>query len=277
MYPVGVTAGARYRCDMNKQEMCLGVDVSRYDPHVDWPLLAQQGLAFAIVKLTQSDDWKDPMAAEHLRRANEAGLTTGFYHWCDPMVSAAAQAVHIQRCAYGLPWQFICLDVEQYECQTFVSIRRKPVRRGQTVQTRKMARTVRISASRISQTAKSLVKLLRNSYPACPVVVYTRISFMLEYAPPMLQWIHSVPLWLAQYPDLTNHHLANWSDLCKISKTGLHSPDLPAGCDRWHFWQFSGDRYVLPGSSSRLDLNLFNGSRADLQQFVNTSAERVGV
>ena len=44
---------------------------------------------------------------------------------------------------------------------------------------------------------------------------------------------------------------------------------------RWDFWQFSGDKFILPwiengaGGPSALDLNLFNGTVEQLHTFLN--------
>ncbi len=258
---------------MKNKTYCLGVDVSRYDPQVDWKLLAKEGVDFAIVKLTQSDDWKDPLAEAHLKGATEAGLTTGIYHWCDPMTPAAAQVQHIVRCGYNLPWQFLCLDVEQFEYQAAFTIRKPGGKHGKPAASKRMVRPVRIADTRISQTTRTMVKLLKPEYPHKQIVIYTRVSFLLEYARPMLTWIHEVPLWLAQYPDAGAFGpITKWSDLKRFVKQKLTSPVLPQGCDKWHFWQFSGDRIQLPGCPSRLDLNVFNGNKADLLQFATSTA-----
>jgi lysozyme len=51
------------------------------------------------------------------------------------------------------------------------------------------------------------------------------------------------PLWIAEY--------------------GVQSPTLPAGWARWTFWQFS-ESGAVAGISGSVDLNVFNGSAAEL-------------
>jgi GH25 family lysozyme M1 (1,4-beta-N-acetylmuramidase) len=50
---------------------------------------------------------------------------------------------------------------------------------------------------------------------------------------------------------------------------GLSGPALPKGCHGWQFWQFSGDKFYLPGVKGAIDLNYFNGSEAELHAFVD--------
>ena len=45
----------------------------------------------------------------------------------------------------------------------------------------------------------------------------------------------------------------------------IPAPLLPARCPDWDFWQFSGDKFVLPGCQSPLDLNFFHGDLPALQ------------
>jgi len=61
----------------------------------------------------------------------------------------------------------------------------------------------------------------------------------------------SNPLWIAQY-----------TSLC---------PDIPSPWTRWTFWHHSA-RGTVPGIRERVDLNKFNGSRAQLLAFANGEA-----
>lgn len=59
------------------------------------------------------------------------------------------------------------------------------------------------------------------------------------------------PLWIADY--------------------GVASPTLPTGWTRWAFWQFS-ESGEIPGITTAVDLNLFQGSLQDLQRLLSTVA-----
>ncbi|RCS22982.1 glycosyl hydrolase [Phyllobacterium salinisoli] len=62
-----------------------GVDVSRWQGEIDWEKLRTQGANFAYIKATDGGDHLDPMFRKNWRRAHEAGLRRGAYHffyWC---------------------------------------------------------------------------------------------------------------------------------------------------------------------------------------------------
>jgi lysozyme len=62
-----------------------GVDISRWQGEIDWARLRSQGANFAYIKATDGGDHLDPMFKKNWRRAKEAGLKRGAYHffyWC---------------------------------------------------------------------------------------------------------------------------------------------------------------------------------------------------
>jgi lysozyme len=62
-----------------------GVDVSRWQGEIDWEKLRSQGANFVYIKATDGGDHLDPMFKKNWRRAHEAGLKRGAYHffyWC---------------------------------------------------------------------------------------------------------------------------------------------------------------------------------------------------
>ncbi|KAB1122852.1 glycoside hydrolase family 25 protein [Neorhizobium galegae] len=62
-----------------------GVDVSRWQGDIDWAKLRTQGANFAYIKATDGGDHLDPMFRTNWRRAKEAGIRRGAYHffyWC---------------------------------------------------------------------------------------------------------------------------------------------------------------------------------------------------
>ncbi|WP_039973626.1 GH25 family lysozyme [Rhizobium sp. AP16] len=62
-----------------------GVDVSRWQGDIDWQTLQTQGANFVYIKATDGGDHLDPMFRQNWRKAKEAGLKRGAYHffyWC---------------------------------------------------------------------------------------------------------------------------------------------------------------------------------------------------
>lgn len=68
-----------------KHHAVHGVDVSRWQGDIDWVKLRSQGANFAYIKATDGGDHTDPMFRTNWRKAKEAGLKRGAYHffyWC---------------------------------------------------------------------------------------------------------------------------------------------------------------------------------------------------
>ncbi|ANH04696.1 MULTISPECIES: glycoside hydrolase family 25 protein [Shinella] len=69
-----------------------GVDVSRWQGDIDWTKLRMQGANFAFIKATDGGDHLDPMFQKNWRKAKEAGIKRGAYHffyWCRAASSQA--------------------------------------------------------------------------------------------------------------------------------------------------------------------------------------------
>ncbi len=58
-----------------------GIDVSRWQGHVDWYGVSSGGVSFAWIKATEGADVADPMFPAHWEGARRAGLPRGAYHF----------------------------------------------------------------------------------------------------------------------------------------------------------------------------------------------------
>jgi len=58
-----------------------GVDVSRYQGHIDWQEIAAQDIQFAFIKATEGSGYQDPGFAYNYGQAQEAGLQAAAYHF----------------------------------------------------------------------------------------------------------------------------------------------------------------------------------------------------
>lgn len=73
-----------------------GIDVSHWQGKVDWPAVAASGYRFAYIKLTQGRGFRDPRGLDNVRRAREAGLEVGGYHFVEPQHAVDEQLSHIR-------------------------------------------------------------------------------------------------------------------------------------------------------------------------------------
>lgn len=71
-----------------------GIDVSAYQPTVDWNRVAGSGAAFAFIKATEGTGIVDRSFVDHWTRAKASGILRGAYHFFRPAQDAAAQARH---------------------------------------------------------------------------------------------------------------------------------------------------------------------------------------
>ena len=90
-----------------------GIDLSRWQPPVDWATARRSGVSFAFIKATEGGDILDPAFAAHRRAAMAAGVPTSAYHffyWCTPAATQARWYIeNVPRVRGQLP---PILDVE---------------------------------------------------------------------------------------------------------------------------------------------------------------------
>jgi lysozyme len=84
-----------------------GIDLSRWQPTVDWPTARAHGVNFAFIKATEGGDHDDPLFAQHWRASAAAGVPRAAYHFfyfCRPAASQARWFIaHVPREPGALP------------------------------------------------------------------------------------------------------------------------------------------------------------------------------
>jgi lysozyme len=71
-----------------------GVDVSRYQTHVEWPKVRQNNISFAFIKATEGFHRQDELFAAHWEESGAAGVRRGAYHFFRPNQMALPQALN---------------------------------------------------------------------------------------------------------------------------------------------------------------------------------------
>ena len=233
--------------------MILGVDVSGWNTSINWDSLYSGGIRFAIVKLTQGTSSVTNLAENHITNARRVGMVVAGYHWADPMMNDKAQidffASHMDRHNIKLGY----VDVEQYWADW------KEFYDGKI--------TKFIDKTRISQCAYNIMTGIRNL--GLKSQTYSRWSFITDRADPMKLWIPPEESWYAHYPYKIGKINANWQDFLPGGAwyPTLPAPYLPSNV-KWRMWQFSGDKFILPGTGgSPIDLNFFSGTEKELINF----------
>lgn len=69
-----------------------GIDISNYQPNIDWDLIDRSQVNFVLIKATEGGDFKDPLFKNNWQHAQQKGLTTGAYHFFTFCKSGREQA-----------------------------------------------------------------------------------------------------------------------------------------------------------------------------------------
>lgn len=74
-----------------------GIDVSRYQQAVSWKLVKEMKvrnvqIGFAFIKATEGSNLVDPLFKRNWKKAKEAGVTRGAYHFFNPRKDGKSQA-----------------------------------------------------------------------------------------------------------------------------------------------------------------------------------------
>jgi lysozyme len=104
-----------------------GIDLSKFQPVVDWADARAGGVNFAYIKATEGGDQVDPLFKSHWQAAAQAGVARGAYHFfyhCRPALEQARYFIsHVPRTVGALP---PALDMEWTPTSPTCRSRRDP-------------------------------------------------------------------------------------------------------------------------------------------------------
>ena len=67
-----------------------GIDVSGYQPSINWSTVKGNGVTFAFIKATEGTGYTNPSFSSQYTGATNAGIIRGGYHFARPDVSSGA-------------------------------------------------------------------------------------------------------------------------------------------------------------------------------------------
>ena len=181
--------------------MMLVIDVSHWQPDITWPTLAEAGVGAAIIKATQGNYILDAKLEAHVAGAKSVGMAAGCYMWNDPLVSATAQADFFWNNVNLKPFDFLAIDVEQWwadwaKWSAWNRDRTRPL-------------PPQLSAQRITESALTVLGILKGRTEK-PVIMYTRATFMQQYAPALIAKTNTMQMWWAQWPYAGGRVITSW-------------------------------------------------------------------
>jgi lysozyme len=222
-----------------------GIDVSAWEPKIDWQKVRAQGYAFMFTKATQGIGVVDSRFAMHWPNSKQAGLVRGAYHYLVIGQDPGRQADLFLHTLGNDPGELPpVLDLEGKYNEDATN-------------------------SQIMGAAEVWLGRVEKALGRKPII-YSGYYFLKDRVcqdgsrgiavgtPP--PWSKDYPLWIAQYlshpyqDGNTPLQLKSWQD--------------------WKFWQYSEHGLVdgITGDDGRptgCDLNFFRGSLQDLQAFAN--------
>lgn len=155
-----------------------GIDLSRFQPPVDWPTARASGVNFAFIKATEGGDLLDPMFETHWRGAGAAGVKRGAYHFfyhCRPAAEQARWFIrHVPRTPGALP---PVLDLEWTPTSPTCTIRR--------------------NGATIRDEARVFLDILEQHYGQRPLI-YTTVDFFEDTE---LWRLQGIEFWLRSVAD----------------------------------------------------------------------------
>ncbi|HNN12517.1 MAG TPA: GH25 family lysozyme [Anaerolineales bacterium] len=219
-----------------------GVDVSVWEPKVDWQVLRTQGFKFALIRATSGVGYVDPKFKTHWEGARKEGLLRGAYHYLiagqDPKQQADLFISTISSDRGELP---PIIDLEDKYNEN-------------------------ASNSKIIDTCKAVLDRVEMAFGLKPMI-YSRTQYLNVHvsrngkAP---SWAADYPLWLAQYPYVFDPKM----------HPNKNMPTQAVGWQDWKIWQYSESTLVNGvtnenGQPTECDLNWFRGTEQELYAFAN--------
>jgi len=234
------------------------IDVSHWNPSVDWKILKSHNVLSVMVKATDGYNGFDDMFHTHCNGAKAESLALGAYHFFRPWIDKASiekQAQFFLDKIDNQPIKFIGLDLEEYT--------KNPANK--------------VAPSVLSQRVKIAADYLK-SHSALPIVIYTRKSFLDASSPQVYDWLGDFQLWLAhwRYNDTDLHsgrQSISWEELVANHLPPYSGPTIPPSNSDWTLWQWTGEKYILPGITTPIDLNYYNGTKESFYQWAKFTVD----
>jgi len=197
------------------------------------------GVRFAYIKLTQGNRIKDHHFDGHWAGCEEAGILRGPYHVYEPLVPAAKQFDYILAQAPDFGELPFALDVEI---------------------------DLQATNAYLIHEVGNFLNLLTTEFTRKPII-YTGNWWWQPNMSPPASWVGNYDFWLASYPYAAGRVDTIWQELTTYIPDESRWVASISGGRRPRIWQFSGDKFWLPGINGALDLNLFDGDEAALRQW----------
>ncbi|MET3808959.1 GH25 family lysozyme M1 (1,4-beta-N-acetylmuramidase) [Arthrobacter sp. UYEF3] len=214
-----------------------GLDVSAYQPGVDWQQQWTMGARFAYVKATEGNYYKNPLFGAQYGGSRSVGMMRGAYHYANPSASSGADQARIFVQSGG-GW-----TGDGYTLPPVLDFEGNPYA-GQTIGGYYQGNTCYdMSPAALTAWARDFSNTMQAMTGRLPVI-YTGNYWWSDCVGNPLGFGDN-PLWLASYP----------------SSASNSAGPIPASWSSYGIWQYS-ESGPYTGDS-----NVWNGDYASLQRF----------
>lgn len=189
-----------------------GIDVSRYQSTIAWGEVKRMQvknirLGFAFIKATEGSSLVDPYFKRNWKKAKEAGMVRGAYHFFQPRKDGKTQAKHF----------FDHVSLESGDLPPVLDIER-----GWNV-----------SREKVQAEVREWLDAMEAAYGVKPII-YTYVTFYEKY---LKGSFDEYPLWIAHYYQPDNPRISRTWDFWQHSEEGRVNGILA----KVDFNVFSGD------------------------------------
>ncbi|MBD2579786.1 glycoside hydrolase family 25 protein [Oscillatoria sp. FACHB-1406] len=207
----------------------LGIDVSNYNPPIDWHRVKAAGVDFAFAKATEGGTWKDDTFSTNWAGMKSAGILRGAYHFFRPQKAAEEQVKNFLSVVQDV--------LEPGDLPPVLDLEPWPENVGRAWKELDFEQRI----ARV----KNWLKQVEAATKEKPII-YTGPSFWSEYMKDTQEFA-DYPLWIAHY-------------------TPRSRPSVPG--DNWGgkgytIWQYT-EVGSIAGVKGNVDKNRFKGSLGDL-------------
>lgn len=224
----------------------LGVDVSHFQLDIDWTQVYNSGRVFAFIRATHGTI-QDTRFLDNMPAARNAGVLAGAYHFAVPVYDAAND----------IPGA----DPET-EATRFLNRARDYITVGYlrpVLDVEIGANQVPVGANNLANWANAWIDSVERQ-TGVEAIVYCNSNYAKNHLHGGTPSLAYRTLWIANWTYPSDPNTA-WP----TAGTGIWST--------WAFWQYSNNGNTaghpsVPGIPTRVDLNVFNGTFAQLQNYV---------
>ncbi|MCK4800728.1 MAG: glycoside hydrolase family 25 protein, partial [Anaerolineales bacterium] len=229
-YPLPKTMS--FAAPKNISDHVDGIDVSHWQGDIKWRKVGDAGIEFAFVKGTEGVGWTDVNFHENMNSGQDSGVVRGVYHFARPNLGNSGAE----------------------EANYFLSVAGDYLNSGYLRPVLDLEVGSSLGKTALSNWVLDYMETIKNRTGIEPLI-YTNLNYVNNF---LTNAVTDYDLWIAY-----------WS--CEPEPTYFIPPT--GKWSDWAFWQYFGpggcgsNAGFIPGIQTDIDLNIFNGVSAGLQEY----------